>query len=198
MAVESICAKLVNGLDLSCVSPPRKYYQQAVIINKSDIDSFTITPPDAETETCNYKVEFTLKEGATGYRIQGIEAGSSFFGNFDKSRSDLGYPQYLHRVQVLIAGITEAAKCILDALDKGTFVAVLQLTDGTVEVYGIENGLSSADYTYDVQANSGGSVVALQSLETAPETYIPLVYESATPGNETIDFDDAFANPASA
>ena len=54
------------GYDTGCNPPVRKYYQQAVLINKTDIDTFTITPPDAETETCNYKVEFTLKAGTTG------------------------------------------------------------------------------------------------------------------------------------
>lgn len=191
MAVINLCAKLSNGLDISCLAPIRKYYQQIVLINKTDILSQTITPPT--DGTCTYTVAFELMPGTTGYRIAGIEAGSSFFGSFDKSRSDLGYPQYIHNVSILIAGISEEAKCIMDSLDKGSFVAALQATDGTVEIYGIETGLTSGDYTYDPQGGGGGTPIVLSSLEDAPERYLPFIYESAVPGQENVDFDDAFA-----
>lgn len=195
MAITSICAKLFNELDVSCNSPVRKYFQQAVLINKTDIDNFTITTQDAGTETCNYKVNFTLKSGTTGYRITGAEAGSSFFGSFDKSRSDLGYPQYIHNTGILIAGVDESSKCILDSLDKGSFVVVLQLKNGTVEVYGIVNGLTTGDYSYNIQEGGGGTQVVLSSLEDAPESTLPLIYESSVAGQEGTDFDDAFAQP---
>src|SRR5690606_14160736 len=193
MAIQSLCAKLFNGLDVSCDAPVRKYYQQAVIINKSDIDDYTITLPNAETEECNYKVAFELKAGTTGYRILGAEAGSSFYGSTDKSRSDLGYAQYIHNVGILVAGVTEEVKCILDSLDKGSFVVALQLKDGTVEIYGIVNGLTTGDYSYNIQEGGGGTQIILSSLEDAPESNLPLIYESAVPGQETEDFDDAFA-----
>ena len=193
MAVLNLCAKLVNGLDVSCVAPVRKYYQQAVIINKTDIASFTITGPDTLLETCDYNVVFALKPGTTGYRIIGAQSGSSFFGSFDKTRSDLGYPQYIHNTSILITGITKEAKCILDSLDKGLFVVALQLQNGTVEVFGIGNGLTTGDYTYDIQGGGGGTAIVLSSLEDAPESMLPLVYVSAIPGQENEDFDDAFA-----
>lgn len=193
MAIQSLCAKLFNGLDVSCDAPVRKYYQQAVIINKSDIDDYTITLPNAETEECDYKVTFELKAGKTGYRILGAEAGSSFYGSTDKSRSDLGYAQYIHNVGILVAGVTEDVKCILDSLDKGSFVVALQLKDGTVEIYGIVNGLTTGDYSYNIQEGGGGTQIILSSLEDAPESNLPLIYESAVPGQENEDFDDAFA-----
>lgn len=195
MAVLNLCAKLVNGLDVSCESPVRKYYQQAVLINKTDIEDYTITPPAPEYDQCNYTVTFELGSGTTGYRIIGPQGGSSFFGSVEKSRNDLGYPQYLHVPSILIAGVTEEVKCILDSLDKGSFVVAMQLTDGTVEIFGMENGLTTGDYTYDIQGGGGGTAIVLSSLEDAPERYLPLIYESDTPGNEGIDFDDAFANP---
>lgn len=193
MAVQSLCAKLVNGLDVSCDAPTRKYYQQAVIINKTDIADYTITLPDAETETCDYKVAFELTPGTTGYRILGPEAGSTFYGSFDKTRSDLGYAQYIHNTGILITGVTEEVKCVLDSLDKGSFVVAMQLKDGTVEIYGIVNGLSTGDYSYNIQEGGGGTQIILSSLEDAPESNLPLVYESAVPGQESEDFDDAFA-----
>lgn len=197
MAIQSICAKLFNTFDASCEAPARKYYQQAVLINKSDIETITISKPDYQTPTCAYSVEFALKSGTTGYMIQGPEAGSNFLGSFDKSRSDLGYPQYIHNAQILMAGVNEEAKCILDSLDKGSFVVALQLKDEneTVEIYGITKGLTTGDYTYDIQGGGGGTAILLSSLEDAPESMLPLVYVSAVPGQEGADFDSSFANP---
>lgn len=196
MAVQSLCAKLINGHDASCDAPVRKYYQQAVIINKTDIESYTINKPDPEVPTCAYNVEFTLKEGATGYKFIGPEAGANYFGAYDKSRSDIGYPQYVHQAQVLITGVNEEVKCILDSFDKGEFVVALQLKDGTVEIYGLVNGLTTGDYTFNVQEGGGGTPVMLQSDENSPEGTLPLIYKSDTPGNETVDFDANFENPA--
>lgn len=193
MAIQSLCAKLVNGLDVGCNAPVKKYYQQAVLINKSDIDTYDITLPDVDAETCDYNVTFALKAGETGYRISGPDGGSAFFGSFDKSRDDNGYSQYTHNVSILITGITEEAKCVLDSLDKGSFVVALQLKDGTVEIYGIVYGLTTGDYTYDPQAGGGGTPIVLSSLEDAPEANLPLIYVSAVPGQESDDFDDAFA-----
>lgn len=199
MAIVSLCAKLLSGQDASCVPLKRRYYQQAVVINKSDIDEYTITRTDYEsdTPTCAYNVAFTLKDGATGYLFQGPESGSSYFGNYAKTTSDLGFAQYAHTAQILVVGSTEDAKCVLDSLDKGSFIVALQFTDGTVEIYGMDNGLSTGDYSYDIQAGGGGSVIALSSKETSPENYLPLVYVSAVPGQESADFDSKFANTGS-
>lgn len=198
MAVISSCAELHLGQDTSCASLTKKYYQQAVLINKADIESYEIvkSDPSAPTYECKYHVTFTLKEGKTGYRFTGPNGGNAYFGNYDKSRNDLSYPQYLHRVQILVAGATEQAKCILDSLDKGNFVAAMQLMDGTVEVYGIENGMSSADYTYDLQANGGATAIPIQSADETQENNIPLVYKSETEGGEAADFDSNFAAAA--
>jgi len=195
MAVTSVCAQLVNGLDVGCIAPVRKAYQQAVLINKNDIDTFTVTLPDAGAEppTCAYSVEFALKAGKTGYRITGTEAGSSFFGSSDKTRGDLGFVQYIHNVGILIAGISEQVKCVLDSIDKGSFVIALQWKDGTVEIFGFVNGLTTGDYSYNVQEGGGGTQIILSSLEDAPENNLPLIYKSAVADQENIDFDDAFA-----
>lgn len=198
MAIASICGTLKNGQDASCVAPARRFYQQAVIINKSDIDpeSVVLSVPTAEAPDCLYNVQFSLKEGKTGLRFTGPESGSSYKGYFDKSLSDLGFAQYIHNAQILVVGSTEEAKCILDSLSKGKYVVVYQFTDGTVEVYGFENGLTTGDFTYDVQEGGGGTAIVLSSLETAPENYVPLVYKSSVEGGETADFDSNFDNGA--
>jgi hypothetical protein len=200
MAITSICGILKNGQDASCTAPVRKFYQQAVFINISDIEKNSIqisvpdNNPDPENPICPYRVNFSLKEGKTGIRFVGSESGSTYKGYFEKTVSDLGYVQYKHNAQILIVGSNEQAKCILDSLGKGKFVAVYQLYDGTVEVYGITNGLSAGDYTYDIQEGGGGTAIVLSSMENAPENYIPLVYKSNVVGGENADFDSNFAN----
>lgn len=198
MAVFSICGNLKNGQDASCVAPARRFFQQAVVINLGDIDqdSVIITTPTAENPDCAYNVQFSLKDGKTGYRFTGPEAGSSYKGYFDKSNADLGFVQYKHNAQILVVGSDEESKCILDSLSKGKYVVVYQFTDGTVEVYGFQNGLTTGDFTYDVQEGGGGTAVVLSSLDTAPENFLPLVYVSAVPGSEIADFDSNFDNGA--
>lgn len=196
MATDTICAKIINGQDNSCNALAKKYYQEAVVINRNDIESYTIFTPDytGNTPDCKYHVKFKLKQGTTGYMFKGPEAGSSFFGNVDKSRTDFGHPQYLHRVQLLLTAPDEKGKCILDSLDKGNAVVALQFKNGTIEIYGIEYGLTTPDYTLDPQANGGAVQVPLESLEDAQENYLPLVYKSETPGGESADFDSLFSN----
>lgn len=198
MATTSLCGTLKNGQDASCVAPARRFYQQAVVINLADIDQTTvvITTPTAEAPDCAYNVEFSLKEGKTGFRFVGSEAGSTYKGYFDKTTSDLGYPQYKHNGQILVVGSTEESKCVLDSLSKGKYAIAYQFTDGTVEIYGFQNGLTTGDFTYDVQEGGGGTPIVLSSLDTAPENFVPLVYKSGTEGGETADFDANFENEA--
>jgi hypothetical protein len=198
MAVESLCAKLLAGQDNSCSAPIRKYEQQIVVINKSDIEEYEITKTNFSIDppVCAYNVNFTLKDGKTGYRIIGPQNGSAFSGTYAKSTSDLGYVQYQHIVNMLTTGFDETSKCITEALDKGSYIVAMQVGQ-TIEIYGIENGLTTGDYTNDPQANGGGNAVTLQSLENTPENSKPLVYVSNTPGSELEDFDDAFANSGS-
>lgn len=199
MATQSVCATLLAGQDSTCEAPKRRYFQQAVIINRSDIDPTSVvivkTDYEAVTPECKYTVTFALKEGKTGYKFIGPSNGSNFFGTFDKSNSDLGFNQYKHNANILIVGASESAKCILEGLDKGSYVVAYQFTDGTVEMYGFENGMSTGDYTYDPQGGGGGSAIILSSAEVAPENFLPLIYKSLVPGEEGADFDSAFENP---
>ena len=200
MAVLPLCARLGSGQDASCVPLQRKYYQQAVLINKTDLASYSVTKTDYETapETPLYNVTFALKSGSKGYRFSGSENGSVYFGRVNKSISDLGLVQYGHEVQILVVGAGEDSKAILEALDKGSYVVAMQFMDGTIEVYGLESGVSTGDYTYSVQENGGGTTIILTSNENSPESTLPLVYKSATPGQEVVDFDAAFEVPVPA
>ena len=195
MALNSICGTLIAGQDNSCpTTTQRKFFQQAVLIKKNDIDYATVTKSLPTGVLCSYNVAFDLKTGKTGYRFSANESGSSIKGWFDKSRNDLGNVQYIHNVQILVMNILEASKCILSGLDLGNFVVALQ-NGQTIEIFGLDNGLSTADYTYDVTEGGGGALIPLQSLEGNPESFLPFVYKSGTLNGEIADFDSNFSNP---
>ena len=194
MAVTSPCGLLANGQDVSCVtSIERRYYQQAVVMNRSDVVIDAINVPTAEDPECVYTATFHLKEGKTGYLFAGAENGSVYKGYFDKSVSDLAIPQYIHKVDMLVVGVQEESKCVLDALSRGSYVVALQIGD-TIEIFGLQSGLVVGDFTYDLAEGGGGATIPLASLEIAPENRLPFVYKSNTPDSEIADFDALFAN----
>lgn len=191
MALPSVCGTIKSGLDFTCSSAPSKYFQQVVIINRSDIAEYTVNTSETG-ETCNKNVQFTLKPGKVGYRFSLPENGSAVSGGYDVSRNDFGFSTFLHRVNLALTDATEAEKCNIEGMVKGSFVAAIQRGE-IVEIYGIQNGLSAADFTSDPQANSGFVQISLQSLEGSLEPNVPLVYKSEVPGQEVEDFDSNFA-----
>lgn len=196
MALESICSKLLSGQDSSCTQLIKKYYQQIVIIPMVDIEEKTITKTDFSIENpiCKYNVKFELKAGKTGYRFTGPANGGSFYLMVDKSKTDAGFVQYSHTVNMLFAGLSETDKCILEALDKGSYlVALQQMGSDVIEIAGAQFGLSTGDWSLD-PANNGGAVqLTMVSDENSLENYLPLVYKSAVEGGEVADFDSNFA-----
>lgn len=192
MANIIVCAELTGSIDNSCNRKfPKGYFQEAVFINFNDIDrEASVTSPIGPT--CDYTVQMVLKSGKKGVQVKFPDSGNAIKGFYDKSNDTYNNPQYLHKAQFLMLGASAETKCQMDKLDHGLYVAVLQLKDGTVEVYGWENGLSTTDYTYDIAEGGGGSLIILQSKETEQESMIPLVYKPQTGGDANADFNEQF------
>jgi hypothetical protein len=190
------CEKLRQGHDTSCTNFSRRYYQQAVLINREDIENKLILT-SYETITlfyvCRHRVMFNLKEGKTGYRFSALEGSAAIYGTFDKSSTD-GIPQYAHTVNILLSGVSEDVKCLLKQLDYGDYIAALQYYDGTVEIFGFEFGLSTSNYSYNPQNSDGGGVISLKSLSEAPEDEPPFVYFGASTDFDN-NFQDIIFNP---
>lgn len=194
MANDIICAELEGDIDLSCLrSITKKYFQEIVVINFNDVDRVDSTVNVDALGACDFSVSMVLKAGKKGVMIKLPEASGTIKGFFAKSTSDLGFVQYLHSVQFLMAGASTVIKCAMDKLDRGRYIVAAQLMDGTVEIYGWENGLSTNDYTFDIADGGGGSAIILQSKETEQEGMIPLVYKSTPTGSENADFNEQFA-----
>ena len=193
MANTAICAELTGEVDLSCIrSLVKKYFQEIVIINFNDIDR-TASVINQAGALCDYSVSMVLKAGKKGVMLKLPENGNTIRGSYAKSTSDLGFIQYLQTIQILIAGVTKEIKCILDKLDRGRYVVAAQLADGTVEIYGYENGLTTGDYTFDLVEGGGGAKIPLQSKDVEQESMLPLIYKPAVPGSENADFNEQFS-----
>ena len=193
MANTAICAELDGVVDLSCIRTlVKKYFQEIVIINFNDIDR-TASEINQAGALCDHTVSMILKAGKKGVMLKLPENGNTIRGSYAKSTSDLGFTQYLQTVQILIAGVTKEIKCILDKLDRGRYVVAAQLADGTVEIYGYENGLTTGDYTFDLVEGGGGAKIPLQSKEAEQESMLPLIYKPAVPGSENADFNEQFS-----
>lgn len=187
------CEGLRNGLDLTCGTFAKKYYQQVVLVNRADVQNKRIVTSSLDIDgnyTCSNRVYFNLKEGKSGFRFSLNENSSSIFANFDKSIVE-NIPQYLHAVSIVILGVSEQIKCLLTQLDYSDYFAAVQFYDGTIEIFGFEFGLTSVNYGYDPQNNNGGSVIKLSSLGDSLEDTPPLNYKS-TEGTEILDFDNNF------
>lgn len=192
----TICAELTEGFDLSCVrNIPKKYVQELVLININDIDR-TASVVGNQLAGCDYTVQLTLKQGKKGVLIKLPETGNAIKGFTAKSKTDNGFVEYLHQVQTLVVGVDKETKCKLDKLDHGRYVAVTKTTNGIIEVHGFENGLSTGDYTYDLVEGGGGSLIVLQSDETAKESMLPLIFKPQGGGDGSADFDSLFENVA--
>ena len=188
-----VCDKLRSGLDLNCIPIAKKYYQKIVLINRADVELKRIVTSYTDIEgvyTCANRVYFKLFEGLKGFAFKMNENSFSIFANFEKTDVE-NTPQYSHSASIVIAGVTEDIKCLLQQLDKGDYFAVAQFYDGTIEVFGFEYGLESGTYNYDPHNTSGGIVIKLSSTTDALEDFPPFIYKNQN-GDEQTDFDNDF------
>ena len=191
------CVKLYRGQDITCQSNYKKYYQQVVLVNKDDVKNHVITsnvPTYSGKSNIStlHRIRFYLKPGKKGYLFRGPENANTYLATFSKETDD-NIPQYVHSVQLPIFGAKESTKVILKTLDFAKYFAAVQYMDGTVEIYGFENGLTTDDYDYDLQGGGGGSILTLISKDNGMEDDPPYVY-IPTDGNANEDFNNLFVD----
>lgn len=162
------CKELLAGHDIRCISVDRKYYQQVVLVNLDDVDEVGYDINDT-----HHSIIFNLKSGATGYKYIGNDISSLYNASFSKSTRK-GQPVYTHNISLPVIGVKVASKLVLKELDLANYFAAVQFRDGTIEIYGFENGLKTNDYTYEAQNGLGGTGIELSS--RYPEDDIPYVY----------------------
>lgn len=192
----SICLKLHNGQSNACPKSPFRYYQQAVLVNRSDVRNKLIQTSTTNISgdyECRNRVYFDLNPGTKGHRFSVGENASVVFGMFEKTEQN-DIPQYSHAVNIVLTGVDEDTKCQLKQLDLADYFAALQTYDGLIEIFGFEYGLTTSNYTYDPANLTGGAIIKLNSLADSLEDEPPFVYKSQNPGDEISDFDSEFEN----
>lgn len=162
------CKELLRGHDVSCEFPTRKYYQQLVLVNLDDVNQVAYDISDV-----SHSIVFNLVTGAKGFRYMGNENGSLYSASFSKTTKK-GQPFYNHSVNLPVIGVSIETKLVLKELDLSNYFAAIQFKDGTIEIYGFENGLKTNDYTYETQNGLGGIGITLSSRYDEEE--IPYVY----------------------
>ena len=190
----SNCEKLFTGYSLDCAPPQRKFWQRAVLLNKSDVAEYLIARPTVSplgVYSCAHHIRFKLTEGATGFEVKNLDTAFNVFGTSQRSEKN-DTVQHSHSIQFALMGAEAEIKCFLGRLEQAFYFAALMYTDGTVEIYGFENGLKPDNYTIDLQNTAGGTIIKLQSPSDEQEQDLPYLYRSmeATPEE---DFDNLFA-----
>lgn len=188
-----VCAKLINDLDLNCIDFYNRYYQNVILINKSDVQDYVIYTNDLQ-----HRISFNLFSGKYGKLFTASEMSNTMKGTFSKTTNE-GIPFYQHSVQVPVIGVSEYIKILLKQLDTSDYFAAIQFTDGNIEIYGFEYGLTTSGYNYEAQSTLGGSVITLESRYdeyVPPLMYVPKII---TPPNSvteqaTLDFDNLFGD----
>lgn len=182
----SVCAEILNGLNLACETGfVKKYYQQIVLINKVDVDDFVINSNVSENN-----INFFLKSQKTGFLFIGSEIGNSFSASFTKSE-ERGIVYYTSKLTLPVMGVDESSKSILKQLDFSRYFAAIQFKDGTVEIHGFPYGLKTEGYTYEPQPTGGGNITLVSRF---PEYQPPFIYKCTRLGCENKDFNNLFSN----
>lgn len=200
----AVCGKIFRGQDIACGITQKGYIQDVVLVNLSDIETKGISVECSES-TSKYQATPILKEGAKGVLFRGPAAGNVWRILANKTRDDNGFPEYEHGANLLISGVTEEQKCILSGLDKGLVVAFGRLKTyaepsnpgdpiPAIEIAGLNNGLTTTDYEYDIVENGGAVPIELRSPEDSLESDLPYMYVSPNPGSEILDFEALFEN----
>lgn len=186
-----ICDVILKlGQDRSCFREEKRYYNEAVLIHKSDVESYSVKVGSTLgflEEIPHHEITFKLKTDAEGLYFGGNPNKFFIYGTSTHSRRK-GINRYTHFVQIPTYGIDERAKYILHTLDqmKDYFMA-LKHKSGVVEIFGFGSGLETNDYTLNGQNQI--NMVQLSTPNDFLEYNHPLVYKSDNPIR---DFDSFF------
>lgn len=189
------CEDLINGYSVGCTNDQRLFIQKLVLINKSSVLDYLVKKTSVGIDNafnCNHNIVFRLKEGERGKLISQIHNARNVFGSHERSE-DSNVSEWTHSVSFIVQGYNENLICFLNNLNTAHYFAAAMLTDGTVIIYGFDNGLRPNNYSIDLQGNNGVTSVKLETAKSEEEQEQPYIYNSlaSTPEN---DFNNLFAD----
>lgn len=176
----NICGKIVADQLIDCDSEFVKgIEQQVLIINRCDIESFTVD----KTEATHKATAITLKSGSTGYIIQGLSNKSLFYGAHSIVSNDDTPDSFLHTIGLRGYNLTEENLIYIRNLGKGADLVAITLDkaqgDDKYKVYGLQSGLKVGEYSQNTNESSGAFIYTLTSKEPDTESDPPLVWFEA-------------------
>lgn len=130
----------------------------ALIINKSDIASFTHDTPNTRLTAIN------LAPGAKAYKIDTVKRSLVLS---ETLKVNDGAPNaYSHSASiVLTAAPSGALRALQTAITNGSFVIIAERPRGGAHIYGLYYGLSAVSSDYSSHDNGGWVTVTLETPE---------------------------------
>lgn len=187
------CEDLIRGYSVGCTNDQRLFVQKLVLINKSNVLEYFVRKSSVDIEdnfNCNHNIVFRLNEGEKGKLISQIDNARNVFATHERSE-DSNISEWLHSVNFIIQGYNESLICFLNNLNVAHYFAAAMLTDGTVIIYGFDNGLRPNNYSVDLQGNNGVTNIKLETSKGEEEQEQPYIY-----GGNISDFDNLFQDIA--
>lgn len=151
-------SKLANAIAYDCDTGATGLVS-AIIINKADIESFTVVAAEG------YLSDITLKPNAKAYKIDTVKRSTAISTAL---KINEGAPNaYTHTVNLTVmAGIGSGIYTPLSsALSNGSFVVLAKHTGGSHAVYGLYYGLSATSSERSSHDNGGWATYTLETPE---------------------------------
>ena len=189
------CEDLINGYGVGCSNDQRLFIQKLVLINKSSVLEYLVRKSSIDIENnynCAHDIVFRLKENESGKLISQIDNARNVSGTHERSE-DLNVSEWNHSVSFIVQGYNESLICFLNNLNVAHYFAAAMLTDGTVIIYGFDNGLRPNNYSVDLQGNNGVTNIKLETAKGEEEQEQPYIYKSLNSTPES-DFNNLFAD----
>lgn len=184
MACTNVCAKIINDIEYSCDIKPIGGLEQTVkLINRCDIELTDWTLSRSLTNSaCTHSIAFSGEDAGdlNSVKIEGVPGKRLLNATFASSNTDFGN-YYTHTLSLFAQGLSEEVLCTIKAFGEGAEVVafVEQRFKGSGNedaylVYGWDQGLKLADFTFDHNENNGGAIIPLSSLDPDLEPFPPM------------------------
>lgn len=153
-------SKLANAISYDCDSGATGVVS-AVIINKADIASFTVSSGTAAVST------LTLASGASAYKIDAVKR--SIVASSALKVNDGAPNAYTHTVNLTITDRDAVKRRVFtNNFSNGAYVVLVKQAGATggADVYGLYYGLSATTVDKSTHDNGGWITVTLETPET--------------------------------
>lgn len=153
-------SKLASAITYDC-NTGATGLESAFIINKSDIESYTVA------STTGVVVALSLKSGANAYKIDTVKR--SLVLSTSLKINDGAPNAYSHSASIIQTGVyDDSARLALSAFANGSFViAAKWANQGARRLYGLYYGMSATGVENNSHDNGGWTTITLETPENA-------------------------------